>query len=56
MNKKRIGILVSTLLVLIMAFSLLAGCGLESFKKEVKKRGWEYEEYGREVAMAEHLY
>lgn len=53
MNKKRVGILVSTLLVLIMAFSLLAGCGLESFKKKVKKQGWEYEEYGRVTAMAE---
>ena len=38
MNKKRVGILVSTLLVLIMAFSLLAGCGLESFKKKVKNK------------------
>ncbi len=35
MNKKRVGIVVSTLLVLVMSIALLAGCGLDiNFRKK----------------------
>ena len=40
MNKKRVGIVVSTLLVLVMSIALLAGCGLDiNFRKKVEKKG-----------------
>lgn len=51
MNKKRVGIVVSTLLVLVMSIALLAGCGLDiNFRKKVEKKGWKYSESGRSIA------
>ena len=51
MNKKRVGIVVSTLLVLVMSIALLAGCGLDiNFRKKVEKKNWEYSESGRTLA------
>ena len=51
MNKKRVGIFVSTLLVLVMSIALLAGCGLDiNFRKKVEKKGWKYSESGRSIA------
>lgn len=51
MNKKRVGIVVSTLLVLLMSIALLAGCGLDiNFRKKVEKKGWKYSESGRSIA------
>lgn len=51
MNKKRISTIVATLVVLVMTFSLLVGCGLDTnFRKKVEKKGWTYSEYGREGA------
>ena len=39
MNKKRVGIVVSTVLVLVMSIALLAGCGLDiNFRKKVEKK------------------
>ena len=39
MNKKRVGIIVSTLLVLVMSIALLEGCGLDiNFRKKVEKK------------------
>lgn len=54
MNKKRASIIVSTLLVLVLSFSLLAGCGLDlNFRKKTEKKGWTYTESGRSLAQAE---
>lgn len=40
MNKKKISIVISTLLVLVMSVALLAGCGLDiNFRKKVEKKG-----------------
>lgn len=51
MNKKRVGIVVSTLLVLLMSIALLAGCGLDiNFRKKVEKKGWKYSESGKSIA------
>lgn len=51
MNKKRVGIVVSTVLVLVMSIALLAGCGLDiNFRKKVEKKGWKYSESGRSIA------
>ena len=51
MNKKRVGIVVSTLLVLVMSIALLVGCGLDiNFRKKVEKKNWEYSESGRTLA------
>ena len=51
MNKKRVGIVVSTLLVLVMSIALLSGCGLDiNFRKKVEKKGWKYSESGRSIA------
>jgi len=51
MNKKKISIVISTLLVLVMSVALLAGCGLDiNFRKKVEKKGWKYSESGRSIA------
>lgn len=51
MNKKKISIVISTLLVLVMSVALLAGCGLDiNFRKKVEKKGWYYYESGRSIA------
>lgn len=51
MNKRKISIIVATLVVLVMAFGLLAGCGLDAkFRRKVEKDGWTYEEVDRGIA------
>ena len=51
MNKKKISIVISTLLVLVMSVALLAGCGLDiNFRKKGEKKGWKYSESGRSIA------
>lgn len=54
MNKKKVSIIVSTLLVLVLSFSLLAGCGLGvNFRKKTEKKGWTYTDSGRSLAQIE---
>jgi len=56
MNKKRISIVVATLVVLVMAFALLAGCGVDvNFRKKIEKKGWEYEEETRGVGKFDEI-
>lgn len=56
MNKKRISIVVATLVVLVMAFALLVGCGVDvNFRKKIEKKGWEYDEQTRGVGKFEEI-
>ena len=51
MNKRKISKIVATLVVVVMAFGLLVGCGLDArFRRRAEKDGWTYEELGRGIA------
>lgn len=48
MNRRRISILFTTFIVLVISMAMMAGCGLDlKFRKKVEKRGWSYMEQSR---------
>lgn len=48
MNRKRISVLFTTLIILVITMAMMAGCGLDlKFRKKVEGRGWSYTEMSR---------
>ena len=51
MNKRKISKIVAMFVVVVMAFGLLVGCGLDArFRRRAEKDGWKYEEIDRAIA------